>query len=55
MTPAAATITIQLGTPLERVLNNTDSEHVFVERPDELDAVILKSTTVVSNQPAEIQ
>lgn len=41
--------------PLELVLNITDSELVFVERPDQWDtnAVILKSTTVVSYRPAE--
>lgn len=42
--------------PMELVLNITDSELVFVERPDQWDtnAVILKSTTIVSYRPAEI-
>lgn len=40
----------------ELVLNITDSELVFVERTDEwnTNAVILKSTTVVSYRPAEL-
>lgn len=41
---------------IELILNITDSELVFVERPNQWDtnAVILKSTTVVSYRPIEI-
>lgn len=41
---------------MELVLNITDSELVFVERPDQWDtnAVILKSTTIVCYRPAEL-
>lgn len=42
--------------PLELVLNITDSELVFVETPDQWDtnAVILKSTTILSYRPIEV-
>lgn len=42
--------------PFEVILNITDSELVFVETPDQSDskAVILKSTTVVSYRPLEV-
>lgn len=42
--------------PYEVILNITDSELVFVETPDQWDtnAVILKSTTVVSYRPVEV-
>lgn len=42
--------------PMELVLNITDSELVFVETPDQWDtnAVILKSTTILSYRPIEV-
>lgn len=42
--------------PMELVLNITDSELVFVETPDQWDtnAVILKSTTILSFRPVEV-
>lgn len=42
--------------PMELVLNITDSELVFVETPDQWDtnAVILKSTTILSYRPVEV-
>lgn len=42
--------------PIEVVLNITDSELVFVETPDQWDtnAVILKSTTILSYRPVEV-
>lgn len=42
--------------PIELVLNITDSELVFVETPNQWDtnAVILKSTTILSYRPVEV-
>lgn len=56
MVDSVASPSIADEEPMELILNITDSELVFVERPDQWDtnAVILKSTTIVSYRPAEI-
>lgn len=52
----ASTLNVNIPDEMEVILNITNSELIFVEKTDRLDtnAVILKSTTVLSYRPIEV-